>query len=143
MPRKSPYEIILSKDEAQKLSRRAAQSTLPYFMVIRAKMILLAAQGLSNDEIADQLHTRREIARPPRAANGLFPPDLIIQVKALACELPATCHLPLARWSVAELSLQVRQSGLIATISDNTIWRWPSPAIPLIRQRPCRDEGGT
>jgi len=38
--------------------------------------------------------------------------------------LPATCHLPLARWSVAELSRQVRQSGLIATISDSTIWRW-------------------
>jgi len=61
MPRKSPYEIILSKDEVQELSRRAAKYTLPYFMVIRAKMILLAAQGLSNDEIADQLHTRREV----------------------------------------------------------------------------------
>lgn len=61
MPRKSPYEIILSKDEAQELSRRAAKYTLPYFMVIRAKMILLAAQGLSNGEIADQLNTRREV----------------------------------------------------------------------------------
>jgi transposase len=34
---------------------------LPYFIVIRAKMILLAAQGLNNDEIATQLHTRREV----------------------------------------------------------------------------------
>jgi hypothetical protein len=61
MPRKSPYEIILSKDEAQELTRRAAKYTLPYFIVIRAKMILLAAQGLSNDEIAAQLNTRREV----------------------------------------------------------------------------------
>jgi hypothetical protein len=59
-----------------------------------------------------------------RGGPGLFPPDLIVQVKALACELPATCHLPLARWSVADLSRQVRQSGIIATISDSTIWRW-------------------
>jgi hypothetical protein len=61
MPRKSPYKVILSKDEAQELSRRAAKYTLPYFMVIRAKMTLLAAQGLSNDEIAAQLNTRREV----------------------------------------------------------------------------------
>jgi len=61
MPRKSPYKVILSKDEAQELSRRAAKYTLPYFMVIRAKMILLAGQGLSNDEIAAQLNTRREV----------------------------------------------------------------------------------
>lgn len=61
MPRKSPYEIILSTDEAQELTRRAAKYTLPYFMVIRAKMILLAAQGISNDEIADLLNTRREV----------------------------------------------------------------------------------
>lgn len=55
---------------------------------------------------------------------GLFPPDLIVQIKALACELPATAHAPLARWSVADLGRQVRQSGLTATISDSTIWRW-------------------
>jgi len=29
-----------------------------------------------------------------RAAPGLFPPELIVQVKALACELPATHHGP-------------------------------------------------
>lgn len=61
---------------------------------------------------------------PARGGPGLFPPELVVQVKALACELPATCNLPLARWSVADLSRQVRQSGLIATISDSTIWRW-------------------
>ena len=35
--------------------------TLPYFEVLRAKMILLAAQGLDNDEIAFRLNTRREV----------------------------------------------------------------------------------
>jgi transposase len=34
---------------------------LPYFEVIRAKMILMAAEGLSNDEIATRLDTRREV----------------------------------------------------------------------------------
>lgn len=61
MPRESPYKIILSEEEARELSRRAAKYTLPYFLVVRAKMILLAAQGLGNDEIATQLNTRREV----------------------------------------------------------------------------------
>jgi hypothetical protein len=61
MPRHSPYPIKLSKEEALELNRRAAKYTLPYFQVQRAKMILFAADGLSNDEIAIRLDTRREI----------------------------------------------------------------------------------
>ena len=61
MPRKSPYIIMLSSAEARELRRRAAHYTLPYFQVQRAKMILLAADGLSNDEIAGRLDTRREV----------------------------------------------------------------------------------
>jgi len=55
---------------------------------------------------------------------GFFPPELVVQVKALACELPATRDIPLSRWSVSELETEVRQSGIVATISDSTIWRW-------------------
>jgi len=61
MPRTSPYRIELSKDEMKELTRRASKYTLPYFQVIRAKMILLAHQGLANEEVADRLSTRREI----------------------------------------------------------------------------------
>ena len=61
MPRKSPYEIILSSDEERELSSREAKYTLPYFQVIRAKIILMAAQSLSNDEIANHPDTRREV----------------------------------------------------------------------------------
>ena len=61
MPRKSPYNIKLSPEETLELSNRASKYTLPYFKVIRAKMILLAAQGLGNDEISSRLDTRREI----------------------------------------------------------------------------------
>lgn len=61
MPRTSPYQIILSSEEEQELITRAAKYTLPYFKVIRAKIVLLAGQGLDNDEIAARLDTRREI----------------------------------------------------------------------------------
>jgi hypothetical protein len=61
MPRKSPFEIKLTKEEARVLKQRAQKYTLPYFQVQRAQMILLAAQGLQNDEIAARLNTRREV----------------------------------------------------------------------------------
>lgn len=61
MPRKSPYNIVLTDDEERELQRRATKYTLPYFEVLRAKMILMAAQGMSNDDIARALATRREV----------------------------------------------------------------------------------
>ena len=61
MPRKSPFHIELSTKEATELNRRAARYTLPYFEVVRAKMILMAAEGMDNDEIAARLDTRREV----------------------------------------------------------------------------------
>lgn len=47
-----------------------------------------------------------------------------MQVKALACELPATHDQPLSRWSLSELTQHVCQSGLVASLSDSTLWRW-------------------
>ena len=61
MPRKSPFIIMLSETERNELNRRANKYTLPYFQVQRAKMILLAAEGLGNDEIAERLDSRREV----------------------------------------------------------------------------------
>lgn len=61
MPRESPYRIVLTEEERGELSKRANKYTLPYFSVSRAKMILLAAQGLSNDEIANRLDTPRKV----------------------------------------------------------------------------------
>jgi len=53
--------IDLSPQERAELERRAAHYTLPYIVVVRAKMILMAADGLGNDEIALRLDMRREI----------------------------------------------------------------------------------
>ena len=59
-----------------------------------------------------------------RVVHGLFPPEIVVQVKALACELPSKFGVPLSRWSTEDLAAQVRQSGLVANISGITIWRW-------------------
>ena len=61
MPRRSPFVITLTKEEAETLQRRARKYTVPYFQVMRARMILLASEGLQNDEIAEELNTPREV----------------------------------------------------------------------------------
>ena len=61
---------------------------------------------------------------PVRDGPADFPPELVVQVKALACELPATHDLPLSRWSITDLAQYVSRSGLVAQISGSTIWRW-------------------
>lgn len=61
MPRKSPYNVTLSAEQRVELEARARRYTLPYRDVVRAKIVLMAAAGLDNDEIAARLDTRREI----------------------------------------------------------------------------------
>jgi transposase len=141
MPRHSPFPIVLTGREQRALEDLARKYTSPYFMVVRAKAILLAAQGLRNDQIADRISLPRQIiskwrkrffeerldglenlprpGRPP-----VFPPELIMQVKALACELPHQHGLPLSRYSGRDLVREVARRGLVASISGRTLWRW-------------------
>jgi len=61
MPRESPFRVFLGKEERGKLEAVAKSYTLPYRDVTRAKIVLYAAQGMENKEIAQRLDTRREI----------------------------------------------------------------------------------
>lgn len=61
MPRKSPYTIVLSQSQRATLETAARRYTSPYRDVIRAKIILYAADGLDNDEIAARIDTPRQI----------------------------------------------------------------------------------
>jgi transposase len=61
MSRMSPLVITLSRAERVELMRRSRQYTSPYRDVVRAKIILLASQGLANDVIAARLDTPRQI----------------------------------------------------------------------------------
>jgi hypothetical protein len=49
-----------------------------------------------------------------------------MEVKAIACELPATSSVPLSRWSTEEVAREVIARGVVEHISGTTIWRWLS-----------------
>jgi hypothetical protein len=57
---------------------------------------------------------------------GRFPPAEIAEVKALACELPATSGRALSRWSAAEPAREAVARGIVCSVSGTTVWRWLS-----------------
>ena len=104
--------MVLSDEQRRELDRRAAAYSGPYRDVVRAKAILLAAEGLSNTEIASGWGSRARLSRSGenasarrgcrglrsdlgRVGRGVFPAQ-VAEVKALACELPAEQGVALA-----------------------------------------------
>ena len=61
MPRISPFNIVLTHEEKGQLETVTRKYTSPYCDVVRAKVILLAAQGLENKQIAGRLDLPRQI----------------------------------------------------------------------------------
>jgi transposase len=91
MPRISPFSVVLTDEETRCLQETARKYTSSYCEVIRAKVVLLAAAGLENTEIAARLDLPRQIvskwrkrfcegrlggleSRPRRGRPSLFPP---------------------------------------------------------------------
>jgi enamine deaminase RidA (YjgF/YER057c/UK114 family) len=59
-----------------------------------------------------------------KGAPLFFPPQLIIEVKALACQLPKEFNKRLSRFTAAELAHLVVERTLVTSISGTTVWRW-------------------
>lgn len=91
MPRKSPYRIVLDRSTRKILEARARKYTSAYRDVVRARIVLMAAEGMDNDEIALRLNTSRDVVsmwrkrffeeglagleeRPRRGRPAVFPP---------------------------------------------------------------------
>ncbi len=92
MPRHSPCRIELSNEERDELESLARSYTLPYWQVTRAQMVLMAADGMRNDQIAARLRCGRDVVsqwrrrffeerlagledRPRRGRPPAFPPS--------------------------------------------------------------------
>jgi len=61
VPKKSPYRILLEVGEKNLLESITRKYTSPYCDVIRAKVVLLAAEGLDNKAIGERLDLPRQI----------------------------------------------------------------------------------
>jgi transposase len=137
----SPYAISLSEASREELESLSRRGMAPYQMVMRARIVLLAAGGTANCAIAGRLGICEDTARKWRrryceqGLDGLadaprpgrprkFPARVVAEVKALACELPAASGTPLARWTCPELARHAAASGIVTAVSASTVRRW-------------------
>jgi len=61
MPRQSPFRVELSVAKREQPERISRQYTSAYCGVVRAKAVLLAAEGLENTQIARGLDLPRQV----------------------------------------------------------------------------------
>lgn len=61
LSRESPYAIKLSATIRRQLEAIVRKYTSPYRDVIRAKIVLYAGEGLTNDQIAQRVDSPRQI----------------------------------------------------------------------------------
>ena len=94
--------------------------SLPHGSIRRVKLYPSGASAFSSNVFRASMNNH--VAVPPHA----FPPGVVVAVKALACELPHRLGKPLSRFSLSELKREVVGAGLVASISDTTVWRWLS-----------------
>jgi transposase len=141
MTMSSPFVIVLTTVEEAVLTARARAARGQHRDVIRARIVLAAAERGSNPTIAAELGIGVDTVRKWRkrfAAERLpgledrprpgrprgFTPVQVAQVKALACTPPAEAGMPLSRWSSTDLAAQATAHGLVEAISPSTVRRW-------------------
>ena len=141
----SPYVVILNDSEEATLRRLANSARAPQRDVLRARIVLAAAQDTPNAQTAaalgvhvdtvrkwrrrfskDGMDGLRDRPRPGRPRQ--FAPATVAEVKALACELPAVSETPLAKWSCPELAREA-----IAT--------WPGRVGVRVHRAPLAGQG--
>jgi transposase len=137
----SAHVIELSDAERAELSRRARRVRAEVREAQRARIILAAARGTPNQQIADRLGVHVDTVRKwrsrfahrglgglgdlPRAGRPpVFAVTAVAEVKALACQLPAETGVPLSRWSHAELASEAAARGIVSAVSASTVRRW-------------------
>ena len=49
---------------------------------------------------------------------------MVVQIKALACQLPFDNGIPLSRFSTNDIAAEAVDRGIVAQISGSTVWRW-------------------
>lgn len=141
MSRRSPYVVVLSSADREVLEARARAYSAPHAEVVRAKIVLMAADGDANTVIAARLNVHVDVVSRWRrrfVVGGLaeladrkrsgrprsFSAAVVTEVKAMACEPPQDRQVPLSRWSSTELARQAMAEGLVETVSGSTVRRW-------------------
>lgn len=144
MPGLRPPEIIVSKAEQVELKQLINKYTTPQQTAKRAKIIVLAGEGLNNRQIMRQLDVSRDMVRLwrqrwldtadsdlsvwdrlqdlPRPGRPLiFTVEQLCHLYATSCEDPTKSGRPINRWTPGELADEMVKRKIVESISSRHV----------------------
>jgi putative transposase len=161
MPGPKPPEIVLSAEQRRDLERLVCAHKTAQAVVRRARVVLLAAMGYSNTDIAEQvpmdveavglwrhrwaalcaiplneMNVATRLADAPRpGAVPRLSPEQVCQILALACEQPSDSDRPISQWSHRELADEIVRRGITDRISPRHASRLLNSGRPAAAPR--------
>jgi len=151
-----PPLIALTEAERQALEVVVRQHSTPQQKAVRARIVLAAADGLNNAQIARRygvsidtvrLWRERWLVLQPATLQDLpvlerltdaerpgkprrITAEQVCQIAALACEAPAVSDRPISQWTGREIADEIMARGIVNQISDRH-------AARLLKRGPC------
>ena len=138
-----PPTIVLADAERRELKRLARRHSTPQQLALRAQLVLAAADGANNCQIARQFDVSLDMVRrwrvrwlacqaasledlpvadrlsdAPRPGTPVrITDEQVARIIALACEPPAKSQRPISQWTGREIADEIKQRGIVAQIS--------------------------
>lgn len=143
MPGPKPAMIELTNNERTELNSLLRRHSTPQQLALRARIVLLASDGLTNGQIVRSLGVSRDMVQlwrgrwlglqaaslgdlsveerltdvPRSGAPARISAEAVCQIVALACEAPAESGRPISQWSSREIADEVKGRGIVEQIS--------------------------
>jgi len=143
MPRPKAQVVSLSEIERQGLEKMIKRHQVGQQTALRARIVLAAARGETNEEIAqvnkitsetvrlwrnrwvklqdislDDLSLEDRLADAPRpGAPARITADQRCRIEALACEKPEGSGRPITHWTAREIADELKKRKIVETIS--------------------------
>ena len=143
MPGPKPPPIELTPIEQQELEKLVKRHNVGQQIALRGRIVLAAAEGQNNSEIARKLKVRVATVRlwrgrwralqpipmtdlsagerledlPRSGAPARITAEQRCQIEALACEQPADSERPISHWTGREIADEIIKRGIVQQIS--------------------------
>lgn len=150
--------IGLTDEERGELKRLIRCHSTSQQLALRARMIVMAADGVGVGDTAQQLGVWRKgvsmwrarwlaggagktvaerLADAPRSgAPATITPEQICAIVALACERPEDSGVPISQWSASDLARETVRRGIVTSISPRSVGRFLKRIRPQAPPRP-------
>jgi transposase len=158
MARCAAAPVCVSTKHRRRLEAIVRQHHAPQSLVLRARIILMASDGVGVRETARKLEVGRATVQrwrkrwrtsegerfPERLSDAprpgtppTFQPEQICQVIALACEPPNASGRPFTHWTQGSLATAASEDGIVESISAHSVGRF----LRELKLKPHRTRG--